>query len=402
MQLDRQTYAISMRHIQALGCRRSKGMKKPRTDRHASAQGCNKWRLPCPIWAFSRGLWHSSNQYTHLFVRTRLPQTFVGKGEAMKPPRSGFTLSETLVVVGIVGVLLAILIPAVQSVRESARRATCQNNLMQMAFAIHNYEAIHRVLPNLYYGTFLKQPRTAVDEFHFHSWQTAVLPQLEEQALFEQIDLSLPATVVSNQTNLNASVEIFLCPSSSIQTAVVPDIRDFNNVVVGTAARSDYEAIAGVNYKPLVRGSGDLSGVKFGLWGETQYDANRKPVAYRSGRFAKVSDGLSNTILIGERGGRPDWYRRGKAADPYPYSKPNSGMGVHQAAWGISTHIWWLVFDHEQAINDTNATGIYSFHSAGANVGIADGSVRFLSDAMDQEVLNALVTRSAGDFATPD
>ena len=77
-------------------------------------------------------------------------------------------------------------------------------------------------------------------------------------------------------------------------------------------------------------------------------------------------------------------------------------MDLHQAAWGISTHIWWLVFDHDQAINDTNATGIYSFHSSGANVGLADGSVRFLSETIDQETLNALVTRSAGDIASVD
>lgn len=77
-------------------------------------------------------------------------------------------------------------------------------------------------------------------------------------------------------------------------------------------------------------------------------------------------------------------------------------MDIHQAAWGISTHIWWLVFDHDQAINDTNATGIFSFHSSGTNVGLADGSVRFLSDTMAQETLNALVTRSAGDDATAE
>jgi prepilin-type processing-associated H-X9-DG protein len=331
----------------------------------------------------------------------------VGKGHIMSPRRVGITLVETLVVIGIIGILLAILIPAVQSARETARRTTCQNNLRQLAIAIENHEATHGGLPDLYYGTFLKQPRIAIDEFHFHSWRTAVLPQLEEQTLFEQIDISLPATVVSNQPNLNTSVEVFLCPSTSIQNFVVPDIREFNNgaiatKVIGTAARSDYEAIAGVNYKPSVGGSGDLSGVQFGPWGETQYDAHRKPISYRPGRFANVTDGLSNTILIGERSGRPDWYRRGEAADPYPYSNPSKGMDHHQAAWGISTHIWWLVFDHEQSINDTNATGIYSFHTAGANVGLADGSVRFLLEDIDQELLNAMATRSSGDMVTLD
>jgi len=320
----------------------------------------------------------------------------------MRRPRAGVTLIETIVVIGIIGVLLAILIPAVQSVRESARRTTCQNNLRQMALAVHNHEATHRVLPDLYVGNFLAQPRAALDEFHFHSWRTGILPQLEQMALYERIDLSQPATVAANQANLNVSVSIFVCPSTSIQNAIVPDIFEYNNGAiptkrVGTAARSDYEAIAGVNYKPAVTGSGDLSGVKFGPWGETQYDANRNTVSYNSGRFASVSDGLSNTILIGERAGRPDWYRRGMTVDPYPYSDPNKGMDFHEAVWGISTHIWWLVFDHKQAINDTNATGIFSFHSSGANVGLADGSVRFLSDTKAQETLNALVTRSAGD-----
>lgn len=263
------------------------------------------------------------------------------------------------------------------------------------------------MLPDLYFGNFLKQPHTAIDEFHFHSWRTAILPQLEQTALYQRIDLFLPATVAANQANLNTSVPIFVCPSTSTQNMIVPDIFEYNNGAlptkkIGTAARSDYEVVAGVNYKPAVTGSGDLSGVKFGPWGETRYDLNRNPVSYTSGRFANVSDGLSNTILTGERAGRPDWYRRGQLVDPYPYSDPNTGMDLHQAAWGISTHIWWLVFDHDQAINDTNATGIFSFHSSGANVGLADGSVHFLSETIDQETLNALVTRSAADIASVD
>ena len=325
----------------------------------------------------------------------------------MKRSRAGVTVIETIVAIGTIGILLVILIPAAQSARESARRVTCQNNLRQLSLAVQNHEAANGTLPNLYFGTFLKQPRTALDEFHFHSWRTAILPQVEQTALFERIDLSLPATISANQSNLNTPISLFVCPSTSIQNTAVPDIFEYDNgevptKIIGTAARSDYEAISGVNFNAAVKGSSDLSAVKFGPWGETHYGAHRKPLSYSSGRFANVSDGLSNTILIGERAGRPDWYRRGKLVEPYPYSNPNTGMDNHQAAWGISTHIWWLVFESDQGINDTNATGIFSFHSSGANVGFGDGSVRFLAETIDQETLNALVTRAAGDVASVD
>jgi prepilin-type N-terminal cleavage/methylation domain-containing protein len=159
--------------------------------------------------------------------------------------RSGVTLTEILVVIGITGILLAILIPAVQHARESARRLSCQNNLRQLAFAVQNHEAAQGVLPDLYFGNFLKQPRSAIDEFHFHSWRTAILPQLEQKALYERINLSLPATVATNQANLITSVSVFVCPSTRIQNAIVPDILEYNNGAIptkkmGNAARSDY------------------------------------------------------------------------------------------------------------------------------------------------------------------
>ena len=179
----------------------------------------------------------------------------------MKRSRAGVTVIETLVVIGIAGILLAILIPAVQSARESARRVTCQNNLRQLSLAVQNHEAAHGALPSLYLGTFLQQPRTALDEFHFHSWRTALLPQLEQDVLFKRIDVSQPATVAANQANLNTTVPQFVCPSTSVLNSIVPDIFEYNNGAIpakniGTAARSDYEAISGVNYNPAVKGSG--------------------------------------------------------------------------------------------------------------------------------------------------
>ncbi len=328
----------------------------------------------------------------------------------MKMKRYGFTLIETLVVLGIIGVLLAILFPAVQSVRESSRRTFCQNNLHQLSLAIQNHESIRGTIPNLYFGTFLKQPYEVYGEYHFHSWRTAILPTLEQSGLYERIDTTLPATVASNQANLRTSVSVFLCPSTSVQNEVVPDVLAFNDgqttaQIIGSAARSDYEAIVGVIYpaNPPRVSTWDPRGVRYGAWGEPKYNVRAgKSISYRAARLRDITDGLSNTALIGERSGRPDLHRRGTPADPYPYKDDEMWLDHHQAAWGISTHIAWLLFPYDQSLNQTNATGIYSFHSGGANVGLADGSVRFLSESMDQEPLNALATRAAGDVTRID
>ncbi len=323
----------------------------------------------------------------------------------MRVQRTGITLVETLIVLSIIALLVAILIPAVHHARETARRTTCQNNLRQVALAIQGHESTQGSLPSLYRGTFLKQPRYPRDEFHFHSWRTAILPQLEQAALYHRIDLSRPATDTTNQTNLNTALATFVCPSANTSTAVVPDIFAINDgklptQVVGTAARSDYEVMGGVVIRPY--GTLDLQNVRFGAWGEPlSYRPIGTPISYRLACLSDISDGLSTTILLGERAGRPNLYRRGKPVDPYPYT-PGHGTDHHQAAWGISTHFWWLVFWHEQSINETNSTGIYSFHAPGAHVALADGSVRFLLETMDQGTLNALVTRSEGDVTMPE
>lgn len=316
------------------------------------------------------------------------------------------TLIEILVVIGIIGLLLAILIPAVQSARKSSRRMVCQNNMRQIVLGIANHESAHASLPSLYNGTPLPQPRNALDEFHFHSWRTAILPQLEQTALFDQIDRTLFATDPSNQASLNIHVAAFVCPSSPNSHSVVPDVFAINDgklpvQTVGTAARSDYEAVGGVSFKPS--GTTDLQNVKFGAWGEPRaYYPFQTSNTFRTAKLRDMYDGQTNTILIAERAGRPDWYRRGEPVDPYPYRTPGTGMDHHQAAWGISTHFWWLVFWHEQSINESNANGIYSFHAGGANVGLADGSVRFLAESIDQDTLNALATRSSGDIVSLD
>lgn len=315
--------------------------------------------------------------------------------------RSGLSLIEILVVIAIIGLLVGLLIPAIQSSRESARRVVCQDRLRQVGLAVIAHESARGTLPRLYNGAFLPQPRTAIDEFHFHSWRTAILPGVEQQATFAALNFDMPATVASNQTAVNVGIEVFVCPSARNPTRIVPEIGawndgDFPVAWVGTAARSDHEAVVGVQVARQTNISTDLSIIRFGAWGEATYDtSNGAALRYRVARLSDLRDGLSNTILIGERAGRPDEYRRGEPVTPY--RDPTTGMDHHQAAWAISTHIWWTVLGLDQGVNETNRTGIFSFHPGGAHVALADGSVRFLKDTTNPTVLKALATRAGSE-----
>jgi prepilin-type processing-associated H-X9-DG protein len=312
------------------------------------------------------------------------------------------SLIEVLVVIAIIAVMIALLLSAIQSAREASRRVACHNNIRQIAVALQSYEGRCRRLPSLYNGSFLPQPRNSLDEFHFHSWRSAILSEVEEQAMRGSLKWTLPASDQANQTALNCEIPVFVCPSVSNSHAVVPEVFSFNepSISSGTAARSDYEAIGGVSVAKSTQqnASLDLSVVRFGAWGEPTYGMTTgQSLGYRTARFAHVTDGLSHTLLVGERGGRPDIYDRGKSEIPYPYVGEPGPPDSQQAAWGISTNFWWLVFWREQFVNQTNRTGIYAFHPGGANVALADGSIRFLSDSTSPRVLSAMATRAEGD-----
>ena len=316
--------------------------------------------------------------------------------------RSGLTLIEALVVVAVIGLLAGLLMVAVQSSRELARRMTCQDRLRQIGLAVQSHESARGALPALYNGTFLPMPRSALDEFHFHSWRTAILPQLDQSALASTLVPSDPITLPSNQTAVNVELAVFLCPSTANVDANLPELFEWNDGAppirtVGSAARNDYEVIGGVQLRPQTTVSSDLSPIRFGAWGEPTYRiSDGASLRYRTARFADITDGLSQTMLIGERAGRPDLYDRGRV-DPYPYADPSLGGDPHQAAWAVSTHIAWTVFYHKQSVNETNRIGIFSFHPGGANVAFADGSVRFLKQSTDPATLAAMATRSGAE-----
>ncbi|MGC1275881.1 MAG: DUF1559 domain-containing protein [Planctomycetaceae bacterium] len=323
-------------------------------------------------------------------------------------PRRGITLVELLVVIGIIGLLLAITIPAVQRTRESARRTQCQNNLRQTILAVHSFHTAEGALPSFYNGTAIDYPLNEWDLFHMHSWRVPLLPYLEQSALHEQVDFESLATVPENLPVGQTVVPTFFCPSGGDPSEMGQGIKHgsigsppYTEADWYSVVRSDYDALAGIQEAPKPAPVGHLESsvndVHWGIWGWPVFDSKAFEgthlLSYRRGRFNDVADGLSNTIALVERGGKPIRLINGKPA-PVPPHENTDYPG--QVGWSCSNTFGWSINRDGIGVNEDNALGIYSVHSGGANVAIADGSVRFLSDATDFKTLISLFGRSDG------
>ncbi|TWU25747.1 hypothetical protein Pla144_29590 [Bythopirellula polymerisocia] len=320
---------------------------------------------------------------------------------------------EVLAVIAIIAVLIAILLPAIQSARESARRAQCQGNLYQINTATQSIHAAEGALPSHYNGTALPYPLREWDLFHMHSWRVPLLPYLEQAALKQQLKMDKLATEVENEAVAQSVVPTFICPSGGDPSnmkmgraglkhgslGIPPDKRqekDFYHIV-----RSDYDAMAGIQVHsdplPADVEYNSVDYVHWGIWGwavfDTQTITGSRLLRYRRGTFRDVTDGLSNTIAFVERGGKPIEMRNGKPE--VTADNPNAEY-PGQIGWSASNTFIWSINRNRVGVNESNSMGIYSFHPGGANVAIADGAVKFLSDATDFDILVSLFGRSDG------
>ena len=306
-------------------------------------------------------------------------------------PRRGFTLIELLVVIAIVAVLIGLLLPAVQKVREAASRMSCQNNLKQLALGRVNYEV-----------AFQKFPPSNTTSQPFNGWVALVLPQLEQESVRNAYVLAANWYDPANAAARNSPVKTFLCPSANGARpgrSAVPGIAgslfdgaawDYTNVsvvAVSLLAYLDYPNPA--DYPNIWRGVTSSQG----------------------STAAQITDGLSNTILIAEDANRPEYWVKGKrVADrvpPFGGGGPGAVTGGvwadHQKGFGIEgTSPDGNVLVGEYAINCNNANEVYAFHTGGANAALADGSVRFLRSSLSIRALAALSTRGGGEVVGID
>ncbi|MCL2347722.1 MAG: DUF1559 domain-containing protein [Planctomycetaceae bacterium] len=303
----------------------------------------------------------------------------------------GFTLVELLVVIAVIGLMLAILLPAVLAARVAAARMQCSNNMRQIGLAIHNYADTHKTLP----PSYTANPN--------HNVLTFLLPWLEQTQVYERFDFTKHW---SNQANYNAvrnKIPVFICASAPSSP------RD---CLAKTYYTSDYAPCEMID--PSVRkqlcDSGLIKprapmaaqgGVNAHIYYRNMLVPDHNAISANSDwggplPLSAVTDGLSNSWLFFEDGGRPFKYlEHRKPGDPNVTPKePISG-----AAWADHESEMWVhnICNGSQMINCTNNNEIYSFHAGGANFAYGDATVRFQSETIDPELFVSLFTCCAGD-----
>lgn len=303
--------------------------------------------------------------------------------------RHAFTLVELLVVVAIIGVLVALLLPAVQAAREAARRMTCQNHLKQLALACHNYHDTNLVLPPAY------------NRINNLSWIVSILPYIEQKTLFDQISPVAGDFTMQGKNNPHGltKLSVILCPASPVQRMMLRSIDHINlpDLVPANTGQppftTHYYGISGPrggNYPTLDQmtpSQGTHEGVGVAASGMFQ------TLQIQTVRFANVTDGTSNTLLIGEMS----------------WESPRFGTRYRSWLRGGSLNTTSFVVGCRNITNVINGMlrsnlivpyndiPMGSMHPGGANFAMGDGSVRFINETIPIATYRALASRDLGE-----
>lgn len=303
---------------------------------------------------------------------------------------SGMTLVELLTVMAIIGILVALLFPAVQAARESARRQTCQNNLRQNAFAtLQQADGNQETLPPLWRSS-------ALQPWESFPWRVAVLDELEQRDLADRLQLALPPFDAANRAYLSTSLPTFECPTTPDAPRFIDRMGDAP-LDVGDAillAPTDYAAVYEVtlneSIEPLSGAWRSPGAVSVNLRVSGEVDPNIPDEPNRRvlpNKLRTITDGLSKTALLLEQAGKPAHY-----TTPLQGTSADDGT-LDEGAWGTAE----MAAYYEVGVNRDNLAGAYGFH-AGANVAFCDGSVRMLSDDIEFAALASILTRNGDEI----
>ncbi|MFO0865207.1 MAG: DUF1559 domain-containing protein [Gemmataceae bacterium] len=311
--------------------------------------------------------------------------------------RSGFTLIELLVVIAIIAVLIALLVPAVQKVREAAARAQCQNNLKQIGLALHGYHDVYQGLPP---GCTTDQAPYGSGGGWGSSWKVFILPYIEQGPMYSKWQFT-GNSGYTNATNMplthNVTIGIYRCPSS-----VLPAFYASSNNNGAIQMIGSYTGIAGSDLDTTNSSGNGVNSAGGCLFATSKIS------------LLSITDGTSNTILVGEQSDHlrdanrapiPGAYTAITSQGPHGWTMGTDSTAVGNAYGGRTFNCTTVVYKINQiGMSDSGGTGnntglnipLSSNHTGGINVLLGDGSVRFLSDATDITVLKRSCGRADG------
>jgi len=298
--------------------------------------------------------------------------------------QAGFTLVELLVVIAVIGVLVALLLPAVQAAREAARRMSCTNNLKQIALSTHNHHDTYQHLP------------PGVQSAWGHSWSLHVLPFMEQNALYDVCPTPFSdsgwwggtdARSVGLVSLVQTPVAAFRCPSSPMPDREPTSVNGLEN-----RATNSYLACAGGDAETDNNGSTGMD-TSNGMFLATRYNvANpQRPL-----RFANVQDGLSQTLMFAEAEYNLDANRGCNICDRYLFYHMNADSG-NGSDFSEALGSTFFPVNSKEENNTAREISYASFHPGGVNACMADGSVRFVAETIDITIWQAAGSRNGSE-----
>ncbi len=319
----------------------------------------------------------------------------------------GFTLIEALVTIAIIGLLVALLLPAVQAAREAARRMACVNNLKQLGLALHQYHEVWRCFPASYLDWRpLQDPAADIPGANGGwSWGASSLPFLEQASLYNAVNTNLSYLAIDQRTVGQTFLGVFLCPTNG--GVGEPElVLGYNEARLGQVAPGHYVASGGwLDASKIDAGHNQIPGT--GVFFPNS----------RTG-LAEVVDGTAHTLLTGERSPvvaaaawpgvtamsrmtlctMPDWPVK-RCVSPIFQTVGRTGPRSDYIPWAPAASLSIVETPNDPRVG---ADGFWSKHPGGRNFGFGDGTVRFLKNSIAPEVLTALGSRNGGEIVGAD